>query len=72
MLNKKIEKKLSENLALFRKVGLINIATKHCFDVTLAAFEWIINNEFIQLKSEWLNDVNYFSRESNKFGIIFA
>ena len=43
---------------------------KHCFDVTLADFEQIINNNFIQFEAEQLNDINYSSRESNKFGII--
>ena len=33
---------------------------KHCFDVTLADFEQIINNNFIQLEAEWLNDINIF------------
>ena len=57
---------------LYPKNRLINIAPEHCFDVTLADFEQIINNDFTQLEVEWLNDINYFSRESNKFGIIFA
>ena len=35
----------------------INIAPEHCFDVTLADFEQIINNDFIQLEAEWLNDI---------------
>ena len=50
----------------------MNIAPEHCFDVTLADFEQIINNDLIQLEDEWLNDINYFSRELKKFGIIFA
>ena len=50
----------------------MNIAPEHCFDVTLADFEQIINNDFSKLEIEWLKDINYFSRESNKFGIIFA
>ena len=57
---------------LYPKNRLISIAPEHCFDVTLADFEQIINNDFTQLEVEWLNDINYFSRESNKFGIIFA
>ena len=38
------------------------ISRKHCFDVTLANFEEIINNDFMQLKAEWLSDINYFSQ----------
>ena len=45
---------------------------QHCFDVTLAKIEQIINTDCMQLEAEWLNVINYFSRESNKFGIIFA
>ena len=30
---------------------LIDIAPKHCFDFTLADFEQIINNDFMQLKA---------------------
>ena len=51
---------------------LVDIAPKHCFDFALAGFEQIINNDFIKLEAEWLNDINYWSRKSNKFGIIFA
>ena len=60
------------NEKLYPKNRLINIAPEHCFDVTLADFEQIINNDFIQLQAELLNDINYFSSKSNKFGIIFA
>ena len=49
-----------------------DIAPEHCLDVTLGDFEQIINNDSIQLQAEWLNDINYFSRESNEFGTIFA
>ena len=39
----------------------MNIAPEHCFDVTLADFEQIINNDyFMQLEAEWLNDINHF------------
>ena len=31
---------------------LINIAPEHCFVITLADFEQIINNDFIQLEAE--------------------
>ena len=51
---------------------LIDIAPEHCFEVPLAAFQQIINNGFIQLETEWLNDINHFSRESNKFRIIWV
>ena len=37
---------------------------EHCFGVTLADFEQIINND-------WM-DLIIFPGESNKFGIIFA
>ena len=37
----------------------------------LAEFEQI-NHDFIQLEAQWLNEINYFSKEFNKFGIIFA
>ena len=50
----------------------VNIAPVHCFDVTLAEFEQVMNNDFMQLEAEWLNDINYFCRKSNKFGIVFA
>ena len=46
----------------------IDIAPEHRFVVTLADFEQIINNDFMQL----LNKINCFSRESNKSGITFA
>ena len=42
---------------------LIDIVPEHCFDVTLANFEEIINNDFIQLEAELLSDINYFSQE---------
>ena len=35
-------------------------ASEHCFHVTLAGFEQIINNDFIQLEAEWLNVWNKF------------
>ena len=57
---------------LYLKNRLINIAPEHCFDHILADFEQIINNDFIQLEAEILNDINYFSCELNKFGIIFV
>ena len=50
----------------------VNIAPEHYFDVTVAGLEQIIDNDFIQLEAEWLNDVKYFSRDSNKIGIIFV
>ena len=40
--------------SFIRKNSLINIAPEHCFGVTLADFEQIINNNFIQLKAELL------------------
>ena len=40
------------------KNRLINLASEHCFDFTLADFEQIIDNDFIQLEAEWLNDIN--------------
>ena len=49
-----------------------NFVPEHCSDVTLADFEQIIKNDLTQLEAELLNDINYFSRESNKFGIIVA
>ena len=55
---------------------LTDVATEHCFNVILPGFEQIIifpeNNGFIQLEAKWLKDINYFSREPNKFLIIFA
>ena len=35
-----------------KKKRLINIAFRHCFDVTLAGFEQILNNCFTQLGTE--------------------
>ena len=58
--------------SFLRKYRLINIAPEHCFDVTLADFEQIVNNDFIKLEAELLNDINYFSREPSKSGITFA
>ena len=77
-LNKKIQKYVNIVLStewitlksFIRKNRLINIVPEHCFDTTLADFEQIINNNFIQFEAEQLNDSNYSSRESNKFGII--
>ena len=57
--------------SFIQKALFINIALEHCFDITLAEFDQIINNDFIQLEIEWLNDTNYFSWESNKFRVIF-
>ena len=37
---------------LYPKYRLINIVPEHCFDVTLAEFEQIISNDFIQLEAE--------------------
>ena len=52
-----------------RKNRFANIVPEHCFDFTLADFEQIINNDFIEWEAEWLNGINYFSSELNKFGI---
>ena len=57
---------------LYPKKKTYQYSSEHCFDITGAGFEQIINNDFIQLEAECLNDVNYFPRESNKFGIVFV
>ena len=61
LLHKKIKKKYEEIFLsaewIIMKSRRINIAPEHCFDVTLADFEQIINNDFIQLEAEWLNDI---------------
>ena len=44
---------------------LIDMALEHCFDVTLADFEQIINNDFMQLKGELLKDINYSMKQTN-------
>ena len=44
---------------------LIDTALEHCFDVTLADFEQIINNDFMQLKGELLKDINYSMKQTN-------
>ena len=54
---------------LHRQNRFIDIANEYGFDVTLAGFEPMIDNDFIQLEAEWLNDINFFSRKSNKLGI---
>ena len=54
---------------LYRQNRFIDIANEYGFDVTLADFEPMIDNDFIQLEAEWLNDINFFSRKSNKLGI---
>ena len=47
------------NLKSFnRQNRLVDIAPKHCFEVTFAHFEQIINNDFKQLETEWLNEIN--------------
>ena len=38
---------------------------EHCFDVTLADFEQITNNDFMQLKAELLKDINYSMNQTN-------
>ena len=69
LLNKKIQKKFEEIFlstewitlkSFIRKNRVIIIAPNHCFDVVLADFEQILNNDFIQLEAEWLNDINIF------------
>ena len=47
----------------------MDIVPGDCFDVNLADFEQIINNDLIQLEAEWLNVIKHFSRVSNKFRI---
>ena len=44
----------------------------HYSDLSLGDIKKTINNNFIQLEAKWLNDVNNFSRDSNKFGTIFC
>ena len=44
---------------------LIDMVLEHCFDVTLADFEQIINNDFMQLKAELLKDINYSMNQTN-------
>ena len=47
---------------LYWQKRLIDFKPKHYFDVNLADFEQIINNDFVQLGAEWLDDIkNYFS-----------
>ena len=58
--------------SFFRQKRLIGIAPEHCFGFTLADFEQIINNDFIQLEAKLLDGINYLFRESNKSGIIFC
>ena len=41
---------------------------KHCLGVALGDYEQIINNGFVQLEAEWLNDI-FFSRESRNLGL---
>ena len=36
---------------------LLSIVPKDCLMLLLADFEQIINNDFIQLETEWLNDI---------------
>ena len=56
---------------LYPKIIHASVMPDHCSDFTLTDFEQIINTKFMQLKAKWLNDINYFSRESEKFGIVF-
>ena len=69
LLNRKIQKKIFQEIFSFNRMNkalrsfilknrLINLAPEHCFDFTLADFEQIIDNDFIQLEAEWLNDIN--------------
>ena len=57
---------------LYPTSRLIDISSKHRFDITLVDFQQKINNDVIQLEAEWFNNINYFSREANKIGITFA
>ena len=68
------EKLLSQRITLksfIKQNRPIDIALKHCFDVTLADFEQKIN-DFMQLEAKSLNEINHFSGESNKFRITFV
>ena len=38
---------------------LIGIVPEHCFNITLADFEQIINNDIKQLEADWLSDTNF-------------
>ena len=69
LLNRKIKKNFFQEIFSFNRMNkalrsfilknrLINLAPEHCFDLTLADFEQIIDNDFIQLEAEWLNDIN--------------
>ena len=61
LLNKTVQKKFEEIFLSIESITLksfiqknrfINTASEHCFEVTLADFEQIINNDFIQLETE--------------------
>ena len=72
-----IRKYRSSRPKVFCKKGVLkNVAKftgKHlCQGLYFNKVEHIINNDFIQLESEWLNNIGYFSREWNKFRIVFS
>ena len=48
---------------LYRQNRFIDIANEYGFDVTLVDSEPMIDNDFIQLEAEWLNDINFFFQE---------
>ena len=47
----------------------LDIAPEYCADVILADLKQIINDEN---EDKLLNDINYSSKKSDKFGIIFV
>ena len=60
LINKKIKKsstdisfnQMNNFEKLIRKNRFINVTLEHCFEVTVANFEQIINNDFIQFEAE--------------------
>ena len=60
LINKKIKKsstdisfnQMNNFEKIIRKNRFINVTLQHCFEVTVANFEQIINNDFIQFEAE--------------------
>ena len=44
--------------SFIRQNRFIDITSEHCFDFTLADFEQRINNDFMQLKANFINAIS--------------
>ena len=65
-------KQMNDFEKLYRQNRLLDITLEHCFNVALSDFEQIKKKCFAQSEAEWLNDIKFFPKESNKSRVIFA